>query len=712
MLLKNVILFAGVINLLLGLIVWKKVTKSKTNFAFSLLGLSTSAWAIFNYLFETFHTKLLLQSAYSFGALVPTIGLFWLLNVGKENYKKKLTWLRVIIIPISLFLFVISYVDGWIVSGEYNNLSNVFEIKIGSLYYVYALCVFILILFLLAISYLLQKNSEGLQRIQLKYISIGIWSFSLIVILVSFILPLFGIIRFAKLDSPSSLLFVTFSAYAIIRHRFMDIRLIIRRTTVYVAATIVVLMLGLLIYWFQANILNSNIPAGILGPIVLLIGIIIFGPLKNYFNQFANKYFFTSIYDYQKTLDKFSSDVTSTINLAEVVGVTIKTIQQTMQIDNIGLFVKNKHYQPIEIFGFDEKELSKMVSNPRCRNFITELRKPIVYDELAGNIRDFKQPQEEIEYTREQMRGMNVAIVLPLVTKENLISCVIMGKKISGDAYTHEDIRLLESLSNQAAISIENARLYNEVEGFNQTLKRKVDDATKRLRELLKIKSDFLTVASHQLRTPTSIVRGMLSLVIEEKDLSSEEREKFISQAYEGINRLERIIHELLNATELEGKKMKLDFKKTRVEDTIEEIVSNLSPLAEQLKVKLAFNKPIRSISKTLADPIKLKEAITNIIDNAIHYSAEGEVEISVRRKQDQIIIEVKDTGIGMSKNDQRMLFTKFSRGEGILQIHPNGTGLGLFIAKKMLEAMGGTITAESKGKGKGSKFTLTIPIK
>ncbi|MFH1535137.1 MAG: HAMP domain-containing sensor histidine kinase, partial [Patescibacteria group bacterium] len=278
--------------------------------------------------------------------------------------------------------------------------------------------------------------------------------------------------------------------------------------------------------------------------------------------------------------------------------------------------------------------------------------------------------------------------------------------------YTHEDIRLLESLSNQAAISIENARLYNEVEGFNQTLKRKVDDATKRLRELLKIKSDFLTVASHQLRTPTSIVRGMLSLVIEEKDLSSEEREKFISQAYEGINRLERIIHELLNATELEGKKMKLDFKKTRVEDTIEEIVSNLSPLAEQLKVKLAFNKPIRSISKTLADPIKLKEAITNIIDNAIHYSAEGEVEISVRRKQDQIIIEVKDTGIGMSKNDQRMLFTKFSRGEGILQIHPNGTGLGLFIAKKMLEAMGGTITAESKGKGKGSKFTLTIPIK
>ena len=204
----------------------------------------------------------------------------------------------------------------------------------------------------------------------------------------------------------------------------------------------------------------------------------------------------------------------------------------------------------------------------------------------------------------------------------------------------------------------------------------------------------------------------MLSLVIEEKDLDSKEREKFISQAYEGVNRLERIIHELLNATELEGKKMRLEFKKIRVEDVIEEIINDLSLLAKQANVKLKFTKPAKAIPKTLADPLKFKEAVTNIIDNAIHYSPNAEIDVLVRRKGSQIIIEVTDTGIGMSKADLRMLFTKFSRGEGILQVHPNGTGLGLFIAKKMLEAMGGSISAESKGKGEGSKFVLNIPIK
>jgi signal transduction histidine kinase len=488
----------------------------------------------------------------------------------------------------------------------------------------------------------------------------------------------------------------------------------IRRAVVYIGLGLFVLGAHYLIAWANTIMFGEVFSTGAMFTAIAFVPLFLVGfyYLGRKLRKTANKYLFASMYDYQKTLDKFAEDVTSTINLNEVAGVTVRTIQQTMQIDNIGLFVKNKHYEPIKVFGFNEKELTKMVSNPRCRSFITALRKPIVYQELANSNYDYQQPQEEVEHARTQMECLDVAIVLPLITKGELIACVIMGRKISGDAYTQEDMRLLESLANRASISIENARLYNEVQGFNKTLKGKVDDATKRLRELLKIKSDFLTVASHQLRTPTSIVRGMLSLVIEEKDLSAEEREKFISQAYEGVNRLERIIHELLNATELEGKKMRLEFRKTRVENILEEIIHNLEPLAEQIKVKLNFNKPTRPIPKTLTDPVKLKEAVTNVIDNAIHYSPEGKVDVLVRRKQDQIIVEVEDTGIGMSKADLRMLFTKFSRGEGILQIHPNGSGLGLFIAKKMLEAMGGTIAAESKGKSKGSKFTLTLPIK
>jgi signal transduction histidine kinase len=494
----------------------------------------------------------------------------------------------------------------------------------------------------------------------------------------------------------------------------MDIRLVIRKAVFYVGMGIFVVGAYYLVAWSDYTSFDGPFTLG------ALLTAIIFAPLflagfvfvSRKLKQLSNKYFFASLYDYQETLDKFSRDVSSTINLPEVANVVVDTIQQTMRMDNIGLFVKNKHYEPMKVIGFDEADLQKIVSNPRCSSFIASIRKPLVYDELVRNAKNFENPKEEIEYVREQMKNMGVAVVLPLVTKGELISCIILGKKISRDAYTQEDMKLLESLANHASISIENARLYNEIQGFNETLKYKVDDATKRLRELLKIKSDFLTVASHQLRTPTSIVRGMLSLVIEEKDLPNDERERFISQAYEGINRLERIIHELLNATELEGKKMQLDSKKVRVEDIIEEIIYGLQPLVNQLKVNLTFNKPSKPMPKTVADPIKLKEAITNIVDNAVHYTAGGDVNILARRKENQIVIEVSDNGIGMTKNDLRNIFTKFTRGEGILQVHPNGTGLGLFIARKMLEAMGGTITAESKGKNKGSKFTLTIPIK
>ena len=270
----------------------------------------------------------------------------------------------------------------------------------------------------------------------------------------------------------------------------------------------------------------------------------------------------------------------------------------------------------------------------------------------------------------------------------------------------------MESLANQASISIENARLYNEIQTFNLTLKHKVDGATKRLRELLKIKSEFLTIASHQLRTPTSIVRGMLSLVTEEDGLSQEEREKFIHQAYEGINRLERIIHDLLNATELEGKKMHLELQKVNFEGLVQDSVNGLKPLADKQGIQLKFNKPKIKLPKITVDPLKFKEAVNNIIDNAIHYTPKGSVNVNIEKQGSEIKIMVSDTGIGMSKSDLKNIFSKFVRGEGVLQIHPNGSGLGLFISKKIIEEIGGSIAAESPGKGQGSTFTITMPLK
>lgn len=711
---QTILLVTFFANSALAVLVFSKNWKSVINRSLGLFIIAIAIWNLSIFFVQISGSMVWGRLSFASAAIIP--GAFFIFSkiftkhISHQQISR-ITYL-LIVIPSIFFFFVALTTD--LILKKVEVVDSVLTRETGVLYIFFGIY-FVLYAFIsFYILYKRYRISTGIFKMQIRYLFIGTFIFAFIGVITNLLFPLIGNFNFNELGPLFSVIMMAFFTYAIVQYRLMDIRLVIRRVVVYIGLGLFALAAYYLVAWSDTVMFGGVFTVGGVFSAIVFVPLFLAGfyYLGQKLRTVANKYFFASLYDYQKTLDRFAEDVTSTINLGEVAGVTVKTIKQTMQIDNIGLFVKNKHYEAIKIIGFDEQDLTRMVSNPRCRNFITALRKPLVYDELAGNIHDFQQPQEEVEHARDQMKELDVAIVLPLVTKGELISCIIMGKKISGDAYTQEDMRLLESLANQAAISIENARLYNEVQGFNQTLKQKVDDATKRLRELLKIKSDFLTVASHQLRTPTSIVRGMLSLVIEEKDLSNEEKNKFVTQAYEGVNRLERIIHELLNATELEGKKMRLEFKKTRVENIIEEIINELTPLAEQEKVKINFNKPARSIPKTLADPVKLKEAITNIIDNAVHYTPEGEVDVSVRRKQDQIIVEVSDTGIGMSKNDLRMLFTKFSRGEGILQIHPNGTGLGLFIAKKMLEAMGGTITAESKGKSKGSKFTLAIPIK
>lgn len=409
------------------------------------------------------------------------------------------------------------------------------------------------------------------------------------------------------------------------------------------------------------------------------------------------------------TLQEVEAAINSTLDLEKTLNLVMEAVMKIIRVDRALLYLLDESgkYLLAAVGRGDKEELYqglKVDLNKSILSQVLKTKKPLVVEDIT------KDKRINLEHARAiKTKGF---IAVPLMTKDKALGVIGVDNLKSGRPLSTVNTELLMTLANQAAIAIDNTRLYQEVQDFNVNLKQKVADATKRLRELLKIKSDFLTIASHQLRTPTSIVRGMLSLVQEEEDLPEEERQKFIKQAYEGINRLERIIHDLLNATELEGKKMHLELKKTSVEEVVKESVKALKPLAQSKKIRLKFKTPTPPLPKTTIDPLRLKEAVANIIDNAIHYTPQGEVSINLEKERSKIRIIVKDTGIGMSKADQKILFKKFSRGAGILQVHPNGTGLGLFIAKKMLEAMGGTIEAESPGKGKGSTFTLTLPVK
>ncbi|MBU0496532.1 MAG: GAF domain-containing sensor histidine kinase, partial [Candidatus Thermoplasmatota archaeon] len=300
-------------------------------------------------------------------------------------------------------------------------------------------------------------------------------------------------------------------------------------------------------------------------------------------------------------------------------------------------------------------------------------------------------------------------VLIPIVSKEEVIGIIGVDNLFSKRSVNEINVDLLVTLANHAAIAISNSRLFESTQLFNEKLQEEVRLATEHLEKLLDMKSHFLQVASHQLRTPTTILRGLLSMILEDPEMKDEEKHKNMGQAYTVVNRLDRIIAELLSATELEDTIDRPIIEKVNLLELIQQIVNELKPLAYDRKNKLIVHIP-ESVDEVYSNPFKLKEAISNLVDNALRYTQKGTVTISVEDNGAEISVHVIDTGVGLTEEDKKIIFDKFSRGLKISQVEPNGTGLGLFIVQRIAEMLDGKIECLSEGEGKGSEFILIFP--
>ncbi|MFH1537138.1 MAG: GAF domain-containing sensor histidine kinase, partial [Patescibacteria group bacterium] len=371
--------------------------------------------------------------------------------------------------------------------------------------------------------------------------------------------------------------------------------------------------------------------------------------------------------------------------------------------------------------GFNEGDIAKIIRDELLVNYFKDHQKILVVEEVLREMEEHKEKKNyytKIERLEETLKELDVSICLPLFAKGKLNGMIVLGNKVSKDAYTVQDLELLKTMSDQAAVAMENAQLYEKVQDLNINLKKKVEEATaeineknKNLKELLEMKSDFLTVASHQLRTPTSIVRGMLSMLNEDENkMSPKARRDFISQAYGAANNLEHIINDLLSATELEGGKVEYNIEPLDAVEVVEGVVKERGFMAKDKKLKLVLKESKKKLPMVLADPHKLKEVVNNLVDNAIYYTPKGEIEVGFKSGKGELEIYVKDQGIGLSPEDKDKIFGRFIRGDRSLSVNPNGTGLGLYIVDQCIQAMNGRVIAESEGINKGTTFSIFLP--
>ena len=250
-----------------------------------------------------------------------------------------------------------------------------------------------------------------------------------------------------------------------------------------------------------------------------------------------------------------------------------------------------------------------------------------------------------------------------------------------------------------------------QLEEMTATLKK----ANIELKRLDKAKSEFISIASHQLRTPLAAIKGYISMIIDgDYGKIPNKSKKPIKRIFEANERLIRLVNSLLSVSRIQSGKLEMIKEPLSLEKVISEAVDEIKIEAVKKNIYLRFRKPKKPLPIIIGDRDKLEQVILNIVDNAIKYTAKGGVEITVSEKMENdkkfLLIKVSDTGQGIAKGEKEKLFTSFSRGKAGIRFWTAGAGLGLYVAKTFVDMHHGKIWAQPRKK-RGSTFFIELPV-
>ena len=233
-----------------------------------------------------------------------------------------------------------------------------------------------------------------------------------------------------------------------------------------------------------------------------------------------------------------------------------------------------------------------------------------------------------------------------------------------------------------------------------------------KVKELDEAKSEFLSIASHQLRTPLSFIKGNVSMTLEGTWGKLTPGQKMeLEKVYISNERLIKLVDDLLDISRIESGRMEYSFESVSLEEMAENMVKDFLPMARMKNLDLKYERPEKPLSKVKADSLKIRQVIMNLIDNAIKYTEEGRITIGLKEKDNKVIFWVKDTGIGIAPGEQKLLFQKFSRVTEATKTKTEGLGIGLYLGAELIKAHKGKIWVESEGERKGSTFYFELPV-
>lgn len=556
------------------------------------------------------------------------------------------------------------------------------------------------------------KRASLKHRQQARLVIIAFCTTTLLALLLNVVIPSLGVnwstTRFGPL---STLILVGIMAYAIVKHQLFDIRLAFVRATVYILSLITLILIYALIAFTASRWLfeSASSPAQTALNIALaLLLAFIFQPVKRFFDRITNHFFYRDNYSISEFYARLSRLLTSTTDLRGLLRRAADEITNTLKAE-YGLF-----------FVYDDtRYVTTSTTDSHRRLPIQDARMIDEYVEEYGDKVIVADLLTEHDKLRRLLVSHKACVVLPLQRGDGeIIGYFLMGDHRSS-SYTRRDIRALETIADELVIAIQNALSVQEVKELNATLQQRIDEATKELRasnaqlqRLDEAKDEFVSMASHQLRTPLTSVKGYIDMVLEgDAGKISDMQKHLLGEAFTSSERMVHLINDFLNVSRLQTGKFMIDRRQINLATIVRQEVDGLRTTANQRQLTLKYDEP-SSFPLLYLDEGKIRQVVMNFIDNAIYYSKEGTV-ITVGLKADGITLTltVKDTGIGVPEDEQAQLFTKFYRASNARKQRPDGTGVGLYLAKKVIVAHDGSMVFSST-PGKGSTFGFTLPVK
>jgi signal transduction histidine kinase len=306
----------------------------------------------------------------------------------------------------------------------------------------------------------------------------------------------------------------------------------------------------------------------------------------------------------------------------------------------------------------------------------------------------------------QQLSQIKTYLIFPLRVRDETLGAIVVGHQATEKELTEYQMDLIGRLVGVVGIVMDHALLYQELQKSNQ-----------KLQELDQLKDEFVSLASHELRTPMTAIKSYLWMALAGRGGPLTDKQMYyLNRAYTSVDRLIKLVGDMLNISRIESGRISLALQSTALSNLILEVVDELKPRIEQAGLTLSFNFP-REIPSVIADPERIKEVLNNLLDNAIKFTPVGgkiTITLSYSPKDQKVDTVISDTGSGIPQDEIPRLFQKFGFLHGSYTVNKSatqGTGLGLYICKSIIQLHGGKIWIHSDGLGKGTSVTFSLPI-